>query len=127
MREIKYQAWDRKRKVMFQVVLFDLDDYSVYSNIFGNGIDAEECDIREFTGLIDINNVEIYTGDIVKFKMDDDSFAAMPAEGVTSVYFDVRYSAYMTKKSHLGLAWYETLEVVGNIYQNPELLEGEDE
>ena len=68
--------------------------------------------VMQFTGLTDKNGVEIYEGDIVK------------SLGVTDYCFGVRpviFDNGCFKVSGYGL-FSGLVEVIGNIYQNPELL-----
>lgn len=85
--------------------------------------------VGEFTGLTDMNGVKIFEGDIVQEKYE---------RGV------VRFGEYndFVGKSHVGfyiqwnrahlrpdiLFWirYRKIEVTGNIYDNPEILGGDD-
>lgn len=126
MREVKYQAWERKERVMFQVARFDFADYSVYRHLFGEGIPAEQCDLREFTGLHDRYDNELYEGDIVE----------------THRHLLKRYvvrfidGCFVFATHYEGMCSYKPISVffegdyviikLGNIYETPELLEGAD-
>ena len=73
-----------------------------------------------WTGLLDSKEKEIYEGDIVKVCDRETN------EGIFEVYFSERYSAFEFVGAN-SLGWYElrrmtTFEVIGNIYENPELL-----
>jgi uncharacterized phage protein (TIGR01671 family) len=85
--------------------------------------------LREFTGLTDKNSKEIYEGDIVYF--NDFAYDRTGGHvGDNILYGKVHYDSGMylirTNKGHYTLCESllndEELEVIGNIYENPELL-----
>ena len=71
---------------------------------------------QQYTGLKDKNNKEIYEGDIVRGTMSD-----FNCYRVFCVQFDVEEGGYRWFQWSL-----DSLEVIGNIYQSPELLEKHD-
>jgi len=130
MREIKFRAWDKKLKKMFE---FELE-WSKYVNHeeiqcltpVGIGNPNEEniknpSDFMQYTGLKDRNGKEIYEGDI------------LVTLGLTTrkVEWNEEYSSFGLSEKiddkikvigiHKQLA--EKSEVIGNIYENPELME----
>jgi len=130
MREIKYQAWDVKNKRMFQAANMSFrpsgDVFKVWEETIPNTqgllINPTTGFLREYTGLKDKNSKEIYEGDIVAFLsfqgqvvMDDGSWYMIPLgkeDNVDNIEFLYNYND-------------EMLEVIGNIYENPELLEAQ--
>jgi hypothetical protein len=106
MREIKFRAWDGVEMYHSERKLW---------RIFNEHADWQA--IMQFTGLKDKNGKEIYEGDVVTADM----------KGIT-VKALVRYSEEkaMFGLSLIGMApFYEfrDLEVIGNIYENQELVE----
>jgi len=138
MREIKFRAWDKKTQSIRFVVkaIFAFGDASPLAVIvydFGKPpkIDykellcKQECELMQYTGLKDKNGKEIWEGDIVK--VEEGNFEVCFLEGCW----------YLRRKFDGGLSfgrlnetWTEaakkklSFEVIGNIYENPELLEG---
>ena len=83
-------------------------------------LEPESCEWLEFTGLLDKNGKEVYEGDLYM-----DKGCMYPIE----VYYDERTAGFkgrvngemqIDKTYHL--MWHKSWEVIGNIYQNKELL-----
>lgn len=124
-REIKFRAWNEYQKKMYEP--------SVIHNGIGEG--ESEHPLMQFTGLKDKNYNDIYDGDIVKM---DEEAVVKPNENlvvehdnfctywlrptnensyIAQLYESVRDHIGNHKQKH-GLAGV----VIGNIYENPELL-----
>jgi hypothetical protein len=133
MREIEFRVWDGELMHNVSELIFcmgpklDGKGLKFYGPGVGQGwIDGENIHLMQYTGLKDKNSKEIYDGDIVQ-----------NLRGIKNkVYWEPEILAWncerfrdrSNRKSYLML--YElddvaTLEVIGNIYENPELLEGE--
>jgi len=78
----------------------------------------ESDTLSEYTGLKDKNDKEIYEGDVCKSTYTDHK----PSIGVVQ-YFDEDWG-YSIKDDIPGdeIRYWETVEIIGNIYENPELI-----
>ena len=119
MREIKFRAWDKDDKVMLSW------EYHLYSYAKNQGMSSMEWFdheiLMQYTGLKDIEKKEVYEGDIVyeTFMGEDDVYKG------EVVWFDSGW--FIKTKEHGTLALTdcsESIEVIGNIYENPELIGG---
>ena len=128
----RYRAWDTLRKEMNYKIMVgncDTNDENWTCPIIWIEkrkewlhFDDYEC-IMQSTGLKDRNSVEIFEGDIVKMSKDVYS---------EPTYYEVvrhRGGAYrLESKQHGCELWlrHTDCDVVGNIYENPELLEDKE-
>ncbi|MDJ8840398.1 YopX family protein [Salmonella enterica] len=123
----KFRAWDKKLKKMFEVSYIDFDTKLIGLNIDLEIIifDFEDIILMQSTGLKDKNGKEIFEGDILGFETD---------EGIlnVNVFWDSKHALFMFEsKIHNEEELLAELvenntypfEIVGNIYENPELLE----
>jgi len=132
MKEIKFRAWDKTRKQMY--VGDELD--SIYHNgiimiVTDNNdwiVMPEDYELMQYTGLKDKNGKEIYEGDIVRIKQYnyDSEWRLCTLTIVSPITFTSDCQFFPTKLVNNRL-WEPDTEVIGNIYENPELLEALDE
>jgi uncharacterized phage protein (TIGR01671 family) len=131
-REIKFRAWDKIDKKMYYNVGVSVNGTQVYENEFipENIILDRGQEVLiplQFTGLKDKNSKEIYEGDILNQKLEkttEDHWTVCGSlgfypENAKIVEWD-RDGWYLGSWRLSGELRY--LEVIGNIYENPELL-----
>ena len=144
MREIKFRAWDKELKKMCNLINLDWFVNSasgespswikVERNI--NDENGKYCrtdekegtqgvfELMQWTGLKDKNGKEIYEGDIVKFGKEIGSVewfnGDCPEFFISSGPYGGKFAFYEMQGK---LFCWNELEIVGNIYENPELME----
>lgn len=133
MRDIKFRAWDKENRCMvYQEEMngyienkqywFRLNETEVKLNVFDEDYKAyvqTDADIMEYTGLKDINEAEIYEGDIVKIstvKVNEDDYV------IGTVAYSEFEGMYVTNKGYILGRVNHRAEVIGNKYENPNLL-----
>lgn len=131
-RDIKFKGWDSVNEVMLPVESINFREGYVSLNEGDNSLTdtLEMIELIQYTGLKDKNGKEVYEGDIIESPLWEDE----PYEIVFKDYaFKVRD---IRKKIMYGSDLFfdiddslsgcvgETFEVIGNIYENPELLRG---
>ena len=133
--QIKFRAWDKRTKRLYQVQT--LQFYGTNNTVdacWTNGVDFDgestlgepelnnlhNLELMQYTGLKDINGVEIYEGDILFH----------PLQGRRRVYYPYseRVASYGLRDIDIGFGStlqdsHAVWEVIGNIYENKDLLE----
>ena len=134
MREIKFRAWDGELMYSVAELVFDmgpnLDGKGIrfYGPGVGEGrVDGENTILMQYTGLKDKNGKEIYEGDILRIKNDHlDETVVFKVEWGGEDYPAFYLPGYETEMNSFSELYYgeDEFKVIGNIYENPELLEG---
>lgn len=121
----KFRAWDKMLKEMVQVNALVLDEQVVkvtYKNGNVAKDDMKEYELMQSTGFKDKNGKEIFEGDIVDYK-DRKALVSWHGSYASFIY---RFVDELQKRNAewnpLYLA-YMRCEVIGNIYENKELLD----
>lgn len=123
MRQIKFRVWNAKKKKWIHPPGHEVNLFgeTILLGGFMNGVSVEglnDCHALQFTGLLDKNKKEIYEGDIVKGSGDT---SASQGAIVVIEYEPMRFVLRAPGKKWCRDLFLETLEVIGNIYDNPEL------
>ena len=130
MREIKFRGWDKELNFMINIkrykidfngqVLFDNNDKELYNQ-------TNKIELMQYTGLKDKNDVDIYEGDICRCWSRSDFNGYYEYNRMYEVKW--QGSGFEMMVDNCGYGWnyssgFEYIEVIGNIYENPDLLKG---
>ena len=133
MREIKFRAWLKEDKKMENVKTMDFTGKTIRclkKNEFINAyllrrVSFDDVELMQYTGLKDKNGKEIYEGDIIKYKFPYDK----RLKHISPVKF-LETEASFGIKDRCGneiplytISANNHFEVIGNIYENKNLLE----
>lgn len=124
MREIKFRAWHKEKKILREVLEISFSGGYVILAGFGSFGEIEapirDVELMQYTGLKDQNNAEIYESDIVKYKTTS---RTLPYNTAPVVFFEGAFRLSESKTFFILRDYLSAdLEVVGNIYENPEIL-----
>ena len=128
MREIKFRAWDKNGKGFingFNMLGFSTGQGAPtkFLQRFNSEWKEEDVVIQQYTGLKDKTGKEVYEGDIIVCGHDTGK-----SYNRYIIEFSDSAHAYLARQvgctSHIGSGyWGNTMLVIGNIHENPELLE----
>lgn len=124
---IKFRAWDKELQTMLDVSLIDFKKRVLVGEHwkFGetNFMSFDDIKLMQSTGLKDKNGKEVFIGDIIKCTRGCPHEVYLVKE-YGGTYIGGMPAIYL-KGIREGYAWTEHEEIIGNIYENPELLEVE--
>lgn len=144
MRDIKFRAWDKyANKMIFDFAVSQHNKFSGWSTCVYCGLKigsggSDDYTLMEYTGVKDKNGNEIYEGDIVLWDGGMTKFCTKKAKGKIEwgkagmfislisegeyMYGDREATAIEFEGPEGPLHWWDNLEIIGNIYENPELM-----
>lgn len=147
-REIKFRAYDKIKKEMTELAGFAYPDFCKEGDGkpkfiglkggFGGKIEGNACDfeLMQYTGLKDKNEKEVYEGDIYVLHSGKSPTSKsiyykglVIANETTWLGFDHKEIYSKRQKSYIYSPFGNKIccTVIGNIYQNPELLENDND
>ncbi|WP_339066745.1 YopX family protein [Fusobacterium animalis] len=118
MREIKFRAWHKEKKIMGEVlgidilhkeIFFSNEDVDCYEHT-----DFKNIELMQYTGLKDMMEKEIYEGDILFEILGEEYFKVIFENGSYRAENE-EYSLDLSEYAHF-------CEIVGNVYENLELI-----
>lgn len=123
----RYRAWHKTWEEMGKVKRIRFDDDGNVATVlfkgkdFGSNTKNDEIDLMQSTGLFDKNGKEVFVGDIIKCTRGclhevyiEKEYGGTYIGGMPAIYL---------KGIREGYAWTGDEKIIGNIYENPELLE----
>ncbi|WP_265487505.1 YopX family protein [Lactiplantibacillus plantarum] len=133
---IKFRAWDKENEIyLYNVqdaydtlsgfVKYDDGEDAEYDEYcFGDFLDNKRYDTEQFTGLKDVNDKDIYEGDVLKTKAGliqivEQGILETDREDIINGFYANNLS---DEKPH---TFSYDDEVIGNVHENPELLEAD--
>lgn len=128
MMEIKFKGWLKKENKIVEVKSLHLGTrkiiygYSETPQRYGNkSCSLEDVELMQYIGIHDVDNNEIYDGDVVVRTSDRSKYV---------VKWFSKYARFALSTNNepdqlpMIMFLLENTRVIGNVYQNPELLEG---
>lgn len=142
MREIKFRVWDKQIKYMMPVVdigwdngiitdVVAFDDVDSYDYAYDSTDIKDRLVLMQYTGLKDCNGTEIYEGDIVVKSYINPMTDKAIKDQYTVIFEDGCFKTKHTDHPFGSTFLYflldnigrQKIDIIGNIYENPELLE----
>ena len=126
----KFRAWTEEGKVMYYDAYPFRNDTLLlsYDEIAFDEVPASDFILMQSTGIKDKNGKEIFEGDVVKYEVGRYTYTE-------EVAYDKNFAGFGVKDADANIIFtvgelaedidLSSLEVVGSIYENPELLEEE--
>ena len=126
MKEFKMKAWLKKEKKMVAIIGIDFNyEYIRYTeddNLFNSDYKTAEfkdIELLQFSGVKDNGGQELYEADVIKFNDGIDDIYGLISYDDEDATYRVSYENITEHLSDLE----EDFEIVGNIFENPDLHE----
>ena len=129
MREIKFRAWVKEKKAIFEVILIDYVSKKVTYIVERTGHllnirhdKFNDVELMQYTGLKDKDNKEIYEGDILFESFGEKYYKVIFENGGFRAEFNGDFEDHSFDFIDVVA---QSCEVIGNIYENSKLMEDE--
>ena len=124
MREIKFRAWDKEQKEWVKYSITDnIPIFCHNTSRWRTDREGKRFILCQYTGLKDENEGEIYEGDIIKAVSFAKPIGIVKYSDENQAFIfndlDKKYRGYSTALMN---QFDDGFEILGNIYENPELL-----
>lgn len=130
MREIKFRVWHPDEGNMYYFNCFkEITDWQADDFYRADNTDDACVDFMQFTGLHDKNGKGIYEGDIIFIKGETkllDIKGKVEYSNILAQFIITNTGSIVNEAEPLGDYEEEDIEVIGNIYDNKELLNETD-
>jgi len=127
MREIKFRAWHRGQKRLYDVLKLDFRNANIVFaphqepiGLFVAGM--AQCDLEQYIGIKDNKGREIYESDIIHYKAGTIDLIASVGWCGLNLCWALNPEADNESYHTLHACLSNDYEVIGNIHENPELL-----
>jgi uncharacterized phage protein (TIGR01671 family) len=127
MREIKFRAWNKKNKRWYKgnesclAISEHGDLYQISHDGVGWDI-SDEYDVLFFTGLLDRHGKEIFEGDVVKIDTNEIGVVRWDNGREYDFMYGWNIDWLQTTGQTLSIIIKHKPEIIGNIYENSDLL-----
>ncbi|HHZ7858102.1 YopX family protein [Enterococcus faecalis] len=120
----KFRAYVKEVNKTYEITEIDFGDEQLKTEL-GDWWSFDEVEIMQSTGLKDKNGVDIFEGDLVEH--DDNINGTWETFEACEIVYDGDYAQFCFKNDASNfLSYYRNLCIIGNIHENPELLEVEE-
>lgn len=122
MREFKFRFWDgkgfRTDLYIYNGEIYDI--YNDYGGMFSSGLTVNKIEAiaQQYTGLKDVNGVEIYEGDIVFSELNDKKYIIEWAKAYSGPQYCMMLDGEVD--NFYGGITEDSVKVIGNIYEEKE-------
>ena len=124
MREIKFRAFMKdENRIIDNIIFHEFEDINTQ-------FEDDELIFMQYTGLLDKNGVEIYEGDLLQSFYDDGEIHEViwheeSASFRVATYLNNRHGGSFAELFFMDDIHENCNKIIGNIYENTELLKGE--
>lgn len=120
--EVILRAWHPENKQFAPTMYWYLDPIGIPR--WQKNDEVADVIVSMFTGIKDKNNIDIYSGDVIKVDNDDSINMWMRGETGEVKFIPSRFTLCLKNedKKMLTADFENCVEIIGNIYENPELI-----